>query len=134
MEISKRDKTDLFSKSKSIIELTPKNFDQISTWKLKSPFGCSIVLFYAPWCPFCHKISEVWEKLAQTAGFFDVCAFNCEKHKKHLLKIKEDMPELVKGFPTIIVYKNGEPIEQHMDEGNRTVESFLSLCMRACKK
>lgn len=122
-----------FEDSRFVTELSSKDFDQVATWKLKN-HKCSIVLFYAPWCPHCQAMKEVWEELGETAAFFDVCAFNCEKNKTHLNKIKNDMPDMVRGFPTMIIYENGTPIEQVGETSEeRNVSTMVASCMRACK-
>jgi hypothetical protein len=72
-----------------------------------------------------------WEKFGAKAGFMEVAAFNCEKYKTHLLKIREDMPNLIITFPTLIFYKNGEPIEAFT--GERTLKNFLKTSMRICQ-
>lgn len=133
MEIPKREDKDYFGRSRFVTELKPKDFDPVAPWKLKK-HKCSIVLFYAPWCPHCKAVKETWEKLGETAAFFDVCAYNCEKNRVHLDKIKSDMPELVRGFPTMIIYELGNPIEKvGQTESERKVANFVSACMRACK-
>lgn len=119
-----------FSGSSFVDELQPKDFDDVATWKLKSK-KCTLVLFYAPWCPHCKAVKDVWIQLGKTAGFCDIASFNCEKYSGHLDKIRNDMPNLVKSFPTIIMYKNRNPTEVH--SGKRTLESFLDLCMRCSK-
>lgn len=111
-------------------ELKPSDFDPITTWKLKDK-ECSIVLFYCPWCPRCQAIKETWKELGRVAAFFNVLAFNCEKYKRHMLKIKEDAPELIRGYPTIVVYQKGSPVEDY--QGDRSLESLLKTCMRICK-
>ena len=129
-----------FEDSPYVEELTPDDFDDMSPWKLnlkhsdaKSPSfdeGCCIVLFYAPWCKFCKEVAQPYEKFAKQAVFIDVYAFNCEEYSAHIMKIKNDMPQLVKSYPTIIFYSNGEPTEQYM--GERTPEKFLAAAMRVC--
>ena len=128
-----RPSEDYFSSSSFVTELTAKDFDPVETWKLQN-HKCSIVLFYAPWCPYCKAVENVWNELGEMAAFFDVCAFNCEKNKKHLQKIQHDMPELVGGFPTMIIYEKGDPVEKvGTSESERTVATFVKACMRACK-
>jgi thiol-disulfide isomerase/thioredoxin len=120
-----------FGDSSNVKELTPKDFDSVATWRLKMT-GCVAVFFYAPWCPHCKAVKQDWEKFAQTATFMDVTAFNCEKYSSHLQKIKEDMPNLVVGFPTIIYYIDGQPSETHA--GERTYTSLLKRGMTVCQR
>lgn len=127
-----RDKQNFF-KTKFVTELKPLDFDSKETWKLNN-HKCSIVLFYAPWCPYCKNVKDEWLKLGKTAAFFDVCAFNCEKYRGHLDKIKEEMPGLIQGFPTMIIYEKGKPLEKTgTDETSRKAENFIKACMRTCK-
>jgi len=120
---------DYFSKSKFVRELTPKDFDPRRTWILRRS-NCSIILWYAPWCPHCKAVQGVWEQLGKSATFMDVLSFNCEKYKGYLLKIQEDAPELVRGFPTITFYTGGEPTEEY--RGDRSLGNLLKACMRVC--
>ncbi len=91
------------------------------------------MLFYAPWCPHCKKLKQVWENLAKIAAFFNVYAFNCEKFKAHLAKIQSDMPNLIQGFPTIIIYKHSNPVEKVGEtESEREVSHLVNACMRVC--
>lgn len=128
-----------------VVELSPSDFDEKAPWVLKpkarsstaeqspSPkMGSGMVLFYAPWCGFCKAVKEPWLEAAKVAGFCDFYAFNCEKNRGHLDKIKTDMPELVRGYPTIILYKDGQPGDYY--EGERTKQAFIDTCMRVCGK
>jgi protein disulfide-isomerase A6 len=119
-----------FTKSKNVKELSSKDFEAIATWKLKSN-SCSAVLFYAPWCPHCVNVKDTWETLGKKALFLEVLAFDSEKNKAHLSKIKEDMPGLVQGYPTIVFYTNGKPVEHF--EGERTESNLLKAFMRVCQ-
>ena len=112
-------------------ELEDTDFNEYATSSIKNK-QTGMVLFYAPWCGYCKRVRDVYEKAANISLFCDFLAFNCERNKRHYNKIKQDTPELVQGFPTIILYKNGEPYEKYNDE--RTVENFISACMKICKE
>jgi thiol-disulfide isomerase/thioredoxin len=129
-----------FDSSRHVQELTPKNFDDTHTWRLKSDAlnkcrsvdcGCCVILFYAPWCPHCKKMKDVWEELGKIAKFFDVYAFNCEKYQERVGEIREEMPSLITSFPTMVVYQKGEPTE-HIGMSDRSLEGLLEDCMRVC--
>jgi thiol-disulfide isomerase/thioredoxin len=126
-----RNSESYFGPKSGVKELTPKDFDEVAVWKLKDN-KCSVVLFYAPWCGHCHAFKDAYASLGKKAAFFGVCAFNCEKYKGHMEKIRNDMPGLVGGYPTVVFYKNGQPAETYNDE--RTVEKLLKACMGFCKK
>lgn len=119
-----------FSGSKFVKELSPKDFDGVATWKLKNK-GCSVILFYCDWCPHCRAIKDTWEQLGKTVLFMDILAYDCVKNGEHLDKIREDMPELVKGYPTIIFYSKGQPAERFA--GDRTYGNLLEMCKRTCQ-
>lgn len=120
-----------FLSSRFVKELTASDFEQVATWRLRSK-KCTVVLFYADWCPYCKRLTGVWEDLAEKAAFFEVTAFNCARHLAHTAKIKEDMPNLIRGYPTIVFYTNGEPVEWYHSE-ERTVKNLLKKCIEVCK-
>jgi len=121
-----------FTKSKFVHELSPTDFDDVATWKLKGYRDCALVLFYANWCGHCKAMKEEYEKYAKRAIFMDVLAFDCGAHTNHLRKIQNDMPEMIRGFPTLIFYKDGQPAEQYGGD-DRSVGSLIAESMRVCK-
>jgi len=123
-----------FENSKFVKELNSSDFKENPVWVLKSQNEhCKFVLFYAPWCPYCKKMKNEWENFGKVASYTKVYAYNCEKNKQHLSQITNDLPELVKSFPTIIVYKNGHPSEQiATTQDERNVKYFIQKSMELC--
>jgi thiol-disulfide isomerase/thioredoxin len=128
------DTEDYFEANRYVKELKPSDFKKGVPWELKisgdSKCKKAMVLFYAPWCGHCKQVKKPWSEAATLSGFCDFYAFNCERYKNHLSKIKDDIPHLVTGFPTIIIYKNGSPEEYY--NGERTVKGFSQTCMDIC--
>lgn len=119
-----------FEDSEYVKELSPSDFNSVATWKLKNT-ACTAILFYAPWCPHCKAVKDEWINFGKIATFMDVAALNCEKYAGYVLKIKEDMPYLIGGFPTIVFYVNGEPFDNY--QGERTMKKFVKKGMEVCQ-
>ena len=128
--MSERDSTSFFEGSRTVTDLTPSDFDDMRVWKLKN-HKCSMVLFYCAWCPHCQAAREVWEKLGEVAVYADVCGMNCEKYKTHISKIKEEMAGLVQGYPTIVIYRYGEPVEVYKSP-DRSLNALVEVSKRLC--
>ncbi|KAH9577973.1 Thioredoxin domain [Trypanosoma melophagium] len=68
----------------------------------------ALVKFYAPWCGHCQKLAPEWEKAAKEipneAVMVDV---DCTKETKLAEKYS------IKGFPTIILFRDGKEIETY---------------------
>jgi thiol-disulfide isomerase/thioredoxin len=129
------DDSDFFDTG-GVKELTPRDFEDVATWRLRSSqcaaeSRCTAILFYCAWCPHCQKVKGEWEKFGRKALFLDVAAFNCERYKSHIQKIKEDIPGLIPSYPSIIFYKNGSPSESYKSE-ERTVLNFIKTAIRVC--
>jgi thioredoxin 1 len=99
-----------------VIELTDTNFE---TEVLKSTEPV-LVDFTATWCGPCKALAPVVEKLAEEAG---------GKFKVGKLDIDE-APDVtkrygVRGVPTVLVFKGGEKVDQHVGVTNR--ETLLKM-------
>ena len=120
--------TDPFNKY--VVQLKADDFDEIESWKLLK-HKCSFVMFYIDGCGWCDKTKPVWNDLARKITFYDIAVYNCRSYPEHYQRLTKDVPELVKGYPTLVVYSGGEPI--HVYEGERTLENLVNVCMKACK-
>lgn len=127
--IPRRSDVNFFSKSKNVKELVASDFDPASCTKLKKK-ECCVIMFYAPWCPHCQNMKDVWEKVGQQAVFFKVYAVNCEKQRKLITMMQEDDPEFIKFYPTIVIYNKGNPVKKVED---RNVAALVNVVMNACK-
>ena len=136
ISISDKENQDLFKDSKLIDELKPKDFDSIKTYKLKDK-TVTLIYFYAPWCGYCQRSKDLIEQVADKITFVNIKSFNCEKNKSHANKMNIDLNKdsnqsLVKGYPTIWLYKNQLPYKKFEQE--RTLENLIKFCMDNCKK
>ncbi len=87
-----------------LIELTKDNFDNQITES--TPI---IVDFFATWCGPCRMLSSVIDQLAEeTDGTYRVGKLNVDE----CADIAERYQ--VKSIPTIIVFKNGEPVNKNV--------------------
>jgi len=104
--------------SEKLIKLTDKNF------KAYTKQGISLVDFWAEWCQPCKLQGPVVSQLADelSANGVKICKLDVEKNQK----ISHELG--IKSIPTIIIFKNGKPIEQFVGLKGK---SFL---MKAMKK
>ncbi len=107
--------------------LTATDFDERTPYNLKRK-GLTAVLFHKPGCPYCVQMKGEWIAVAHQAQFLDVAAFNAVDNVGHMEKIRNDLPALVKTYPTIVIYHNGTPVETY--KGERTKKDFLKAFMR----
>ena len=98
---------------------TATTFDKLIT----APKGVTaIVKFYAPWCGHCKTLAPIWDKLGESF-----------KADKKVIVAKYDMTANdippgstfeVKGFPTIILFKDGK---HTVYTGDRTEEAIAKF-------
>lgn len=113
-----------FSDSKYVKELSPKEFDPENPTKLKDS-RCSVVLFYAPWCPHCKNVKEAWNDMGKKCGtMLNVLALDCEKYKNHYAKMRE-VKSGFGGFPTMMAFSNGLFNKQFATTGEERTSSAL---------
>ncbi len=103
------DTKNLYDKFTGVVELTSKDFNitdknvTVINKNFKNKYG--LLNFYAPWCPHCKTMVELWSDLAiQFKHKFVIGAVNCEN--KNNYKIRDKLRILQ--YPTIkSVSKNG---------------------------
>ena len=108
------------SAASSVLDLLPKNFDQIVLKSGKPAF----VEFFAPWCGHCKNLAPVWEELAHNHAF--------AKDKLSIAKVDADVHKDlgkrfgVQGFPTLKWFDGTSdmPVDYN---GGRDLESLTAF-------
>ncbi len=117
-------------KSKSVIELTPQNYD-IKNKKIVHPQLVNkkgMVAYLAGWCPHCVRFAPVYESVANTLGSsFIMCYLDCEKYGD-FARTKLN----VRGFPTVLyIDREGKPYKVY--NGERTESAMIEDICKECK-
>ena len=85
------------------IEVNQENFDEIV---LQATIPTAVD-FWAVWCGPCKMIAPILEEIAQEyAGRLQICKLDVD-HNNQLA-----MQYGVMGIPTLILFKNGQPVER----------------------
>jgi protein disulfide-isomerase A6 len=108
-------------------DLTPENFDQFVNGRKHA-----LVEFYAPWCGHCKRMVPEFTKLGEKvsgdgklSSRVVVAKVDADKHRE--LGTRFD----VKGFPTILYFSRGKPVESHQPyQGGRTYSAFLEFIQK----
>lgn len=82
------------------VELTDANFSE----EIQS--GVTLVDFWAPWCGPCRMIAPVLEELAgDYDGKAKIAKVNVDDNQQTAMQFR------VMSIPTLIVFKDGEPVD-----------------------
>ena len=88
----------------------------------------SVVLFYADWCGHCKKFMPAWDKISTelndsqtTTKFMKVECGKPAENPSHATIMEKYK---IQGYPTILVFENGESTEY---KGDRTMEGLQAL-------
>jgi thioredoxin 1 len=83
------------------VEVTDANFDEV----LRN-HPLVLVDFWAEWCAPCRKIAPILEELAQEyEGKLLVAKLDVDENPKTAMRYR------VMSIPTVILFKNGQPVE-----------------------
>jgi len=85
--------------------------------------GTWFVMFYAPWCGHCKKLDPVWHQVSQSlhSSNVRVAKVDCTRFPGVATEYK------VKGFPTLLLLKNGEVFHY---KGDRAREPLVDYAER----
>jgi thioredoxin 1 len=87
------------------IEITDYDFEE----QVLNVEGVAIVDFWAPWCGPCHTMAPGLEAFAvDNAGKVKVFKIDSDDNPKMADKYG------IKSIPTVIFFKDGEPVETHV--------------------
>ena len=97
--------------------LEVENNTKLNEFNTNSKKGPWLVWYYAKWCGHCSDMVPEWSKLGEN----NVHKVNLAKVSEEFIpKVKCDAP--VQGYPTIVLYKNGNVLGVH--SGDRNADSF----------
>ena len=109
----------LFSTS---TELSPLDYTSIAFDLSPKNKDVKLVLYYAHWCPHCVSFVDEFNALIKLVGEGVCKTYNCANNNAHLQKMQARLPGFIQGFPTIILYKDGKPVEEY--KGKRSKEEL----------
>jgi len=69
--------------------------------------GVVLVDFYTDWCPPCRVLAPILDAIAEEqAGKLTILKLHAEENERTQMRYG------VMGFPTLILFKDGEPVKQ----------------------
>lgn len=103
-------------KMSEIVHLNDSNFET------ETAQGVVVVDFWAPWCGPCRALAPHLEAAAQKFdGKLRIAKYNVDEANEYAAKLG------IRSIPTLIVYENGQPIQQHVGSmGMSQLEDFLN--------
>lgn len=98
-----------------MLELTNKNFGEETTNSETPVF----VDFWADWCAPCRAIMPVIKEMSvKYADKMKFCKLNIDENQEIAQKYN------ITSIPTLMIFKNGEPVEQQI--GGADIEGFIN--------
>jgi thioredoxin-like negative regulator of GroEL len=80
--------------------------------------GPWMVWFHADWCGHCRNMDNEWDTMTKTNN-----NFNTLKLESEAIPNSQFKNESIRGFPTIIMVKNGKKVGEYSNE--RNADSFI---------
>jgi len=100
----------------AILEVSDTSFDS----EVKQSGVPVLVDFWAPWCGPCRSIAPIVEELAQEfQGKLKVVKVNTDDNVKTAQEYR------ISGIPSLLIFKNGEPVEQLVGVHKKTTLSEM---------
>ena len=86
-----------------VLEINASNFDT----EVTSQAGITVVDFFANWCGPCRKLAPLLEEVeTELSSKVKFAKINTDENIEMAKKYQ------VSGLPTLMVFKNGEPVER----------------------
>ncbi len=99
----------------AVIQITSKNFEEV-VLRSEKPV---LLDFWAAWCGPCRMLSPVVDEIAEERTDILVGKINVDEEEELAARFS------IMSIPTLIVFKNGEPVRQTM--GVQPKAAILSL-------
>ena len=89
-----------------------------------------LVEYYAPWCGYCQKLAPKYQELAEHyQGNKDVIIAQFDATTNDLVA-----PVVVSGYPTLVLWKNGEPKIYYGENEVEDIKAFIEEELKGMKK
>lgn len=100
-----------------------KDINSLESLNSEIATGVSLVFYHASWCEICKEQRPAVESLSKNkeAAFANFCEMEFDDNKEAVRAKK------VTGFPTLVLYKNGEEKQRWSGKGHTEEELLKAL-------